>query len=58
MFIFEHPKPSKDELTRDALTTLRQTLKRLNSEFDETPRIADLKRILAARIAEMESKSA
>jgi hypothetical protein len=59
MSIFEHRKPAQGEhASRDALTTLRETLMRLEAEFDDTPRITDLKRILAARIAEMERKSA
>ena len=58
MSIFEFRKPPVGGTVRDALKTLRETLKRLNAEFDETPCIADLKRILAARIAEIEQKSA
>lgn len=37
---------------------LRQTLDRLEAETEETPQIADLKRILAGRIAELERKTA
>ena len=58
MSIFEHRKPAAgSQETHDPLQTLRQTLEKLESE-EETPRIADLKRILARRIAEMEDKSA
>jgi hypothetical protein len=58
MSVFEYRKAAPPETTRDVLITLRETLKRLNAEFEETPRIADLKRILETRIAEMERKSA
>jgi hypothetical protein len=37
---------------------LHETLERLEAEPVETPRIADLKRILAGRIAELERKNA
>ena len=37
---------------------LRKTLDRLEEEQEETPQIADLKRILAGRIAELQRKSA
>lgn len=57
MSIFEYCKPTGNEPARNALTTLRETLERLDSEFEQTPRIADLKRILAERIAEIESES-
>ena len=58
MSIFEYRKPSTELTARDALKTLRETLRKLNSEAEETPRIAELRRILESRIAEMERKSA
>lgn len=57
MSMFEFRKPIAGQAHRDLLATLRETLEHLNAE-PETPRIADLKRILAARIHELESKSA
>lgn len=57
MSIFEHRKPI-DETRGEPLEKLRATLTRLNADPEETPGIADLKRILAARIAEMERKTA
>jgi len=58
MSIFEHRKPGSTKVSRDSLVALRETLKRLEAEPMETPRIADLKRILAGRIAELERKTA
>lgn len=55
--MFGYRKPVLSESHRDPLTTLRETLDRLEAE-DESPRIEDLKRILAARIHEMEKKTA
>jgi hypothetical protein len=43
---------------RDSLATLQETLMRLEAEPHETAQIADLKRILAERIAELERKTA
>jgi hypothetical protein len=37
---------------------LRKTLERLEAEPEETQQIADLKRILVGRIAELERKTA
>jgi len=56
--VFRFRKPPVNEPVPDALTKLRETLERLNSDPQETPGISDLKRILSARIAEIESKSA
>jgi hypothetical protein len=56
MSIFGHRKPRAVEHPRDQLATLRNTLKKLEAESEETPRIAELKRILAARIVELEVK--
>jgi len=58
MSIFEYRKPGKTETPRDLLGTLRTTLARLEAEAEETPRVAELKRILSDRIAELERKSA
>ena len=58
MSILEHRKPSGLHPAKDMLQTLRETLEKLNSAGEETPRTADLKRILAGRIAELERKSA
>lgn len=58
MSIFDHRKPASSEASRDALSALRITLEKLESEVVETPRIADLKRILAHRIAEIEGRTA
>ena len=57
MSIFEYCRPVGEPTHRDMLTTLRQTLEQLEAEDDETPRISDLKRILAARIQAMKSKT-
>jgi hypothetical protein len=58
MSIFEHRKPAEARSRRDVLGTLRMTLQKLEEEPEETPQIADLKRILMGRIAEMERRSA
>jgi len=58
MSIFEYRKPTKTQTPRDLLGTLRTTLARLEAEAVETPRVAELKRILSARIAEIERMSA
>lgn len=43
---------------KDSLAALRETLEQLNAEATETPQIVDLKRILMARIEEIERKLA
>ncbi|MGC2613122.1 MAG: hypothetical protein WA354_03755 [Terracidiphilus sp.] len=58
MSIFEFRKPVAEQPHRNQLVMLRQTLDRLEAETEETPQIADLKRILAGRIAELERKTA
>lgn len=58
MSIFEHRKPAAAQMHRDSIQALRETLEHLNAEPEELPRIADLKRILTARIHELERKSA
>ena len=58
MSIFEYRKPTEIEHPRDQLVALRTTLARIEAEPEQTPRLADLKRILAGRIAELERKSA
>jgi hypothetical protein len=56
MRIFEHRKPATGGEPRDTLATLRQMLARLEAEPVETDQTAELKRLLAGRIAEIESK--
>ena len=58
MTFFEYRKVEKIDPTRKVLSSLRESLDPLESERDETPQIAGLKRILAWRIAEMECKTA
>lgn len=58
MSIFEHRKPGAGESHRNTLLKLRETLEQLEAEREETPQITSLKRILAARIQELESKTA
>ena len=58
MSFFEFHKPETVDLARKTISRLRETLDRLECEREETPQIADLKRILARRIAEMERKTA
>jgi hypothetical protein len=58
MSFFEHRKPAATQGARDALSTLRATLEKLEAEPEETPKMADLKRILGDRIAELERKRA
>ena len=58
MSIFEYRKPVSTQLHRNQLVTLRETLKSLEAEPEETQRIADLKQILTGRIAELERKTA
>ena len=58
MSIFEFRKPVAEQPHRNQLVMLRQTLDRLEAETEETPQIADLKRILAGRIAELKRKTA
>ena len=57
MSIFEYCRPVGEPTHCDMLTKVRETLEQLEAEDDETPRISDLKRILAARIQEMKSKT-
>jgi len=56
MSIFEYRKLSGRETTRNALKVLRETLEKLNADPEETPSVVDLKRILTAKIAELERK--
>jgi hypothetical protein len=58
MSVFTHRKPPSEHPNRNLLLTLRETLLRLEGEPVETQKIADLERILAARIAEIEHKTA
>jgi len=52
--IFEHRKPGTTLPSRDRLQVLRNALAALESEANPTPRIADLKKLLASRILELE----
>jgi hypothetical protein len=54
MSIFENRKPPANVPARDSLQVLCNALQALESETEQTPRIADLRRILADRIAELE----
>jgi hypothetical protein len=56
MSIFFHRKPTDVQKPKDLVATLRSTLRKLEAEAKETPRIADLKRIIVLRIAELEGK--
>jgi hypothetical protein len=58
MDFFHDRKPVEGQRPRDPLNTLRATLACLEAEPEATPRVIQLRRILAARIAEMERKSA
>ena len=58
MSIFEFRKPVIEQPHRNQLAMLRKTLEGLEAEQEETQQIADLKHILAARIAELERKTA
>lgn len=56
MSIFEFRKPAVETKPRSSLGILRQTLKNLEATPTQTKQIAELKLILAARIAELERK--
>jgi len=57
MSLFQHRKPNENMTgRRDHLEVLRNALVALESEPSETLRIADLKRILADRISELETQ--
>jgi hypothetical protein len=58
MSIFEYRKPALNRPSRDSLETLKNTLSRLEAEPMDSARVAELKRILADRIAELEQQSA
>jgi len=58
MSIFEDFKAAASQSHDDTLAKLRETLDRLEAEREETPQIASLKRVLSARIQEIESKTA
>lgn len=58
MSIFEFHKEESKKPVRDVLSALRETLQHLETEPEESPRIANLKIILAHRITELERKSA
>lgn len=46
-----------DPLPHDLLGMLRATLRKLETQAYETPRLADLKRVLKQRIADLEQSS-
>jgi len=56
MSIFEFRKPIGEQHHRNQLAMLRKTMERLEADPEE--QTADLKRILASRIAELERKTA
>ena len=56
MSVFTYRKPGGEIPARSTLETLKRTMKNLEAANAETPQIADLKRILAGRIAELEGK--
>ena len=58
MSIFEFRKPVGEQPHRNQLVVLRETLQKLETAPLETPQIADLKRILAGKITELERKLA
>jgi hypothetical protein len=58
MSIFEFRKPIGEQHHRNQLAMLRKTMERLEADPEETQQTADLKRILASRIAELERKTA
>jgi len=58
MSIFQYRKPVGGQPHRNQLDTLREMLERLKAAPVETAQIADLKQILAGRIAELERKTA
>lgn len=58
MSMFSFRKPVSDRQAHSTVANLRETLKNLEAAPVETERIAELKRILAGRIAELERKSA
>lgn len=58
MSTLEYRKPVNDQPHHSQLGILRETLQKLETEPKETPQIADLKRILARRIAKNERNKA
>jgi hypothetical protein len=54
MSIFENRKAPANVPARDSLQVLRNALQALEAEPEQTPRIADLRRILSNRISELE----
>jgi hypothetical protein len=56
--IFEFRKPVGEQHHRNQLAMLRKTVERLEAEQEETQQTAELKRILAGRIAGLERKKA
>jgi hypothetical protein len=58
MSFFAYHKTEEIDQAGKMLFRLRETLEGLERERDETPEIAQLRRILAGRIAAMERKTA
>jgi DNA-binding transcriptional regulator GbsR (MarR family) len=58
MSIFEHRKTEEIDPTGKMLSRLRATIDGLERERDETPQMAQLRRILAGRLAAVERKTA
>ena len=58
MSVFGARKPVARVRKSNLLVTLRETLRRLESEPEQTAQIAHLRQILGNRIAEMERESA
>ena len=58
MSIFEFRKPVGEQRHRNQLEMLRKTMERLEADPEETQQTAELKQILAGRIAELERKTA
>ncbi len=57
MPMFAFLKRARATPARSTLATLRETLKKLGAVQEETRQMAELKRILAGRIAELERTS-
>ncbi len=58
MSVFDYRKPAAKHPSRDLLEILRTTLAKIEAEPEQTPQLADLKRILMGRIAELERRTA
>ena len=58
MSFLGHYRSGQSDPIRTTLSRLRETLDGLEREREETPQIAELRRILAGRIAGIERKTA